>query len=39
MEKMVFRVLPPAAPLPCVVRGSGEALEKMEKLGSIFTNE
>jgi rod shape-determining protein MreB len=26
-------------PLSCVVRGSGRALEKMDKLGSIFTNE
>jgi rod shape-determining protein MreB len=26
-------------PLTCVVRGSGMALEKMDKLGSIFANE
>ncbi len=26
-------------PLTCVVRGSGMALERMDKLGSIFTNE
>ncbi len=26
-------------PLTCVVRGSGIALEKMDKLGSIFANE
>ncbi|MCX8017251.1 MAG: rod shape-determining protein, partial [Rhodocyclaceae bacterium] len=26
-------------PLTCVVRGSGLALEKMDKLGSIFANE
>ena len=26
-------------PLTCVVRGSGKALEKMDKLGSIFTND
>ena len=25
-------------PLTCVVRGSGKALEKMDKLGTIFTN-
>jgi rod shape-determining protein MreB len=26
-------------PLTCVARGSGIALEKMDKLGSIFANE
>ena len=26
-------------PLTCVVRGSGKALEKMDKLGTIFTND
>jgi rod shape-determining protein MreB len=26
-------------PLTCVVRGSGRALEEMDKLGSVFTNE
>ena len=26
-------------PLTCVARGSGMALEKMDKLGSIFANE
>ena len=26
-------------PLTCVVRGSGKALEKMDKLGSIFASE
>ena len=26
-------------PLTCVVRGSGRALEEMEKLGSVFTHE
>ena len=26
-------------PLTCVVRGCGIALERMERLGSIFTNE
>jgi rod shape-determining protein MreB len=25
-------------PLTCVVRGSGKALEKMDKIGTIFTN-
>jgi len=26
-------------PLTCVVRGSGRALEEMDKLASVFTNE
>ena len=26
-------------PLTCVVRGSGRALDRMDKLGSIFTND
>ena len=26
-------------PLTCVVRGSGRALEEMDKLGSVFTHE
>jgi rod shape-determining protein MreB len=26
-------------PLTCVVRGSGIALERMEKLGAIFTSD
>ena len=26
-------------PLTCVVRGSGRALEEMDKLGSVFTND
>jgi rod shape-determining protein MreB len=26
-------------PLTCVVRGSGKALEKIERLHSIFTND
>jgi rod shape-determining protein MreB len=26
-------------PLTCVVRGSGRALEEMERLGSVFSND
>jgi rod shape-determining protein MreB len=26
-------------PLTCVVRGSGRALEKVDKLGTLFTND
>jgi rod shape-determining protein MreB len=26
-------------PLTCVVRGSGRALEKIDKIGTIFTND
>ena len=26
-------------PLTCVVRGSGRALEEMDKLGTVFTND
>ena len=29
----------PDDPLTCVVRGSGRALEEMDKLASVFTNE
>ncbi|MDZ4251445.1 MAG: rod shape-determining protein [Sulfuritalea sp.] len=39
MEETGLPVIVADDPLTCVVRGSGEALEKMEKLGSIFTNE
>jgi rod shape-determining protein MreB len=40
MEETGLPVIIAEEPLSCVVRGSGKALEKMEKLGSnIFTNE
>ena len=39
MEETGLPVIVAYDPLTCVVRGSGKALEKMEKLGSIFTNE
>jgi rod shape-determining protein MreB len=40
MEETGLPVIVAEEPLSCVVRGSGKALEKMEKLGSnIFTNE
>ena len=39
MEETGLPVLVAEDPLTCVVRGSGKALEKMEKLGNIFTNE
>jgi rod shape-determining protein MreB len=26
-------------PLTCVVRGSGRALEKIDKIGTLFTND
>jgi rod shape-determining protein MreB len=40
MEETGLPVIVAEDPLSCVVRGSGKALEKMEKLGSnIFTNE
>jgi rod shape-determining protein MreB len=26
-------------PLTCVVRGSGKALERMDKMGNIFTSD
>ena len=46
-EIKVYLQTPPALvpvivaedPLTCVVRGSGMALERMDKLGGIFTNE
>ncbi len=37
MEETRLPVIVAEDPLTCVVRGSGIALEKMEKLGSIFT--
>jgi rod shape-determining protein MreB len=39
MEETGLPVIVAEEPLSCVVRGSGRALEKMDKLGSIFTNE
>jgi rod shape-determining protein MreB len=39
MEETGLPVIVAEEPLSCVVRGSGKALEKMDKLGSIFTNE
>jgi rod shape-determining protein MreB and related proteins len=39
MEETGLPVIIAEDPLSCVVRGSGKALEKMEKLGNIFTNE
>ena len=39
MEETGLPVIVADDPLTCVVRGSGIALEKMDKLGSIFANE
>ena len=39
MEETGLPVIVADDPLTCVVRGSGKALEEMEKLGTIFTNE
>ena len=39
MEETGLPVIVAEDPLTCVVRGSGKALEKMDKLGSIFTND
>ncbi len=39
MEETGLPVIVAEDPLTCVVRGSGLALEKMDKLGSIFANE
>ena len=39
MEETGLPVIVGDDPLTCVVRGSGLALEKMDKLGSIFANE
>jgi rod shape-determining protein MreB len=39
MEETGLPVIVAEDPLTCVVRGSGIALEKMDKLGSIFANE
>ncbi len=39
MEETGLPVVVAEDPLTCVVRGCGMALERMDKLGSIFTNE
>jgi rod shape-determining protein MreB len=39
MEETGLPVIIAEDPLTCVVRGSGMALEKIERLGSIFTND
>jgi rod shape-determining protein MreB len=39
MEETGLPVIIADAPLTSVVRGSGMALEKIERLGSIFTND
>jgi rod shape-determining protein MreB len=39
MEETGLPVIVAEDPLTCVVRGSGIALERMEKLGGIFTND
>ena len=39
MEETGLPVIIAEDPLTCVVRGCGKALEKMERLGSIFTND
>ncbi|MDA8129224.1 MAG: rod shape-determining protein [Betaproteobacteria bacterium] len=39
MEETGLPVIVAADPLTCVVRGSGRALEEMDKLASVFTNE
>jgi len=39
MEETGLPVIIAEDPLTCVVRGSGKALEKIDRLGSIFTND
>jgi rod shape-determining protein MreB len=39
MEETGLPVIVADDPLTCVVRGSGRALEEMDKLGSVFTND
>src|SRR5512135_2796510 len=39
MEETGLPVILADDPLTCVVRGSGRALEEMDKLGTVFTNE
>ena len=39
MEETGLPVIVADEPLTCVVRGSGRALEEMDKLGTVFTND
>ena len=39
VEETGLPVIVAEDPLTCVVRGSGRALEEMDKLGSVFTDE
>jgi rod shape-determining protein MreB len=39
MEETGLPVIVADDPLTCVVRGSGMALENMDKLSTVFTNE
>jgi rod shape-determining protein MreB len=39
MEESGLPVIVADDPLTCVVRGSGRALEEMDKLGTVFTND
>ena len=39
MEETGLPVIVAEDPLTCVVRGSGRALEEMDKLGGVFTND
>jgi rod shape-determining protein MreB len=39
MEETGLPVIVAEDPLTCVVRGSGRALEEMERLGSVFSND
>ncbi|MGH6693224.1 MAG: rod shape-determining protein, partial [Gammaproteobacteria bacterium] len=39
MEETGLPVIIAEDPLTCVVRGCGKALERVERLGSIFTND
>jgi rod shape-determining protein MreB len=39
MEETGLPVVVAEDPLTCVVRGSGMALEKIERLSTIFTND
>jgi rod shape-determining protein MreB len=39
MEETGLPVIVADDPLTCVVRGSGKALERIDKLGSVFTSE
>jgi rod shape-determining protein MreB len=39
MEETGLPVIIADDPLTCVVRGSGQALEKNDRIGNIFTND